>query len=121
MDQPIQKLKCEFIGHVEGVDTSNGYDSKFTLNDDKIEGVKFHSHIGFCVSTKKADLTEMCHTLKIGDKVKVEFYVTGMSGVSKKSGKPYQINKLMVAKMNVLERSTGVQSEMPDDDSEPPF
>lgn len=119
--EQVQKLKGEFTGHVESVDTSNGYDSKFTLNDDNIAGVKFHSHIGFCVSTKKAELTEMCHTLKIGDKVKVDFYVTGMSGVSKKSGKPYQINKLMVVRMDVLERSTGVQTDVPDDDSDTPF
>ena len=108
------------IGHVESVDTSGNYENSFVVTDEKMPDTKFVNHVKFLVSSKK---TELMDKFKIGDKVKVTFYVTGIEGESKKTGKPYQINKLMVSGIEVLESAKvkQTQQESQEDDSDIPF
>ena len=115
-------VKATMIGHVELVDVSGNYENSFIVTDEKMPDTKFVNHVKFLVSSKKTELmdkfkigdkvrvtfyvtgvegeskkTELMDKFKIGDKVKVTFYVTGIAGESQKTGKPYQINKLMVS------------------------
>ena len=108
------------IGHVESVDTSGNYENSFVVTDEKMPDTKFVNHVKFLVSSKK---TELMDTFKVGDKVKVTFYVTGVEGESKKTGKPYQINKLMVGGIEVLESAKvkQTQQDAQEDDSDIPF
>ena len=108
------------IGHVESVDTSGNYENSFIVTDEKMPDTKFVNHVKFLVSSKK---TELMDKFKIGDKVKVTFYVTGIEGESKKTGKHYQINKLMVVGIEVLESAKveQTQQESQEDDSDIPF
>ena len=111
-------VKATMIGHVESVDTSGNYENSFVVTDEKMPDTKF---VNFLVSSKK---TELMDKFKIGDKVKVTFYVTGIAGESQKTGKPYQINKLMVGEIEVLEsaKPTEIQDSQDDtDDSDVPF
>ena len=113
-------VKATMIGHVESVDTSGNYENSFIVTDEKMPDTKFVNHVKFIVSSKK---TELMDKFKIGDKVKVTFYVTGIEGESKKTGKPYQINKLMVVGIEVLESAKVGQprQESQEDDSDIPF
>ena len=113
-------VKATMIGHVESVDTSGNYDNSFVVTDEKMPDTKIVSHVKFLVSSKK---TELMDKFKIGDKVKVTFYVTGISGESQKTGKPYQINKLMVGGIEVLESAKvgRPQQGAQEDDSDIPF
>ena len=109
------------IGHVELVDTSGNYENSFIVTDEKMPDTKFVNHVKFLVSSKK---TELIDKFKIGDKVKVTFYVTGIEGESKKTGKPYQINKLMVSEIVVLESANPIENQNAqesEDDSDIPF
>ena len=108
-------VKATMIGHVESVDTSGNYENSFVVTDEGMPDTKFVSHVKFLVSSKK---TELMDTFKVGDKVKVTFYVTGVEGESKKTGKPYQINKLMVGEIVVLESAQGdkPQQDAPEDE-----
>lgn len=101
-------VKATMVGHVESVDTSGQFDNSFILTDEKMPDTKFVNHVKFLVSSKK---TELMDTFKVGDKVKVTFYVTGIEGESKKTGKPYQMNKLMVGEIVVLESAQGGQPQ----------
>lgn len=103
------------IGHVESVDTSGSYENSFVVTDEKMPDTKFVNHVKFLVSSKK---TELMDTFKVGDKVKVTFYVTGVEGESKKTGKPYQINKLMVGEIEVLESAKPAESQDSQDDTD---
>ena len=108
-------VKATMVGHVESVDTSGNYENSFVVTDEKIPDTKFVNHIKFLVSSKK---TELMDTFKVGDKVKVTFYVTGVKGESKKTGKPYQINKLMVSEIVVLESAKPAESQDSQDDTD---
>ena len=112
-------VKATIIGHVESIDTSGNYENSFVVSfvvtDEKMPGKKFVNHVKFLVSSKK---TELMDTFKVGDKVKVTFYVTGVKGESKKTGKPYQINKLMVSEIVVLESAKPTESQYSQDDTD---
>ena len=114
-------VKATMIGHVESVDTSGNYENSFVVTDEGMPDTKFVNHVNFLVSSKK---TELMDTFKVGDKIKVTFYVTGVEGESKKTGKPYQINKLMVGENEVLESAKPTESQESQDntdDSDIPF
>lgn len=96
------------IGHVESVDTSGNYENSFVVTDEGMPDTKFVNHVKFLVSSKK---TELMDKFKIGDKVKVTFYVTGIAGESQKTGKPYQINKLMVGEIDVIESAKPIENQ----------
>ena len=108
------------IGHVESVDTSGNYENSFIVTDEKMPDTKFVNHVKFLVSSKK---TELMDKFKIGDKVKVTCDVTGIAGESQNTGKPYQINKLMVGEIAVLEpaKVEQTQQDAQEDDSDIPF
>lgn len=108
-------VKATMIGHVESVDTSGNYENSFVVTDEKMPYTKFVNHIKFLVSSKK---TELMDKFKIGDKVKVTFYVTGIAGESQKTGNPYQINKLMVGEIEVLESAKPTESQDSQDDTD---
>ena len=108
-------VKATMVGHVESVDTSGQYDNSFILTDEHLPDTKFVNHVKFLVSSKK---TELMDTFKVGDKVKVTFYVTGVEGESKKTGKPYQINKLMVGEIEVLESAKPTENQDSQDDTD---
>ena len=108
-------VKATMIGHVESVDTSRNYENSFVVTDEKMPDTKFVNHVKFLVSSKK---TELIDKFKIGDKVKVTFYVTGIEGESKKTGKPYQINKLMVSEIVVLESANPIENQNAQDDTD---
>ena len=108
-------VKATMVGHVESVDTSGNYENSFVVTDEKMPDTKFVNHIKFLVSSKK---TELMNKFKIGDKVKVTFYVTGITGESQKTGKHYQINKLMVGEIEVLESAKPTESQDTKDDRE---
>lgn len=101
-------VKATMIGHVESIDTSGNYENSFVVTDEGMPDTKFVNHVKFLVSSKK---TELMDKFKVGDKVKVTFYVTGIAGESQKTGKPYQINKLMVSEIVVLESAQGGQPQ----------
>ena len=109
------------IGHVESVDTSGNYENSFVVTDEGMPDTKFVNHVKFLVSSKK---TELMDKFKIGDKVKVTFYVTGITGESQKTGKHYQINKLMVGEIDVIEPAKPIENQNAqesEDDSDVPF
>ena len=109
------------IGHVESVDTSGNYENSFVVTDEKIPDTKFVNHIKFLVSSKK---TELMNKFKVNDKVKVTFYITGIVGESQKTGKHYQINKLMVGDIEVIESAKPIENQNAqgsEDDSDVPF
>ena len=109
------------IGHVESVDTSGNYENSFVVTDEGMPDTKFVNHVKFLVSSKK---TELMDKFKIGDKVKVTFYVTGITGESQKTGKHYQINKLMVGEVDVIEPAKPIENQNAqesEDDSDIPF
>ena len=108
-------VKATMIGHVELVDVSGNYENSFIVTDEKMPDTKFVNHVKFLVSSKK---TELMDKFKIGDKVKVTFYVTGIEGESKKTGKPYQINKLMVSEIVVLESANPIENQDAQDDTD---
>ena len=113
-------IKATMIGHVESIDTSGNYENALVVTDERIPETKFPNHIKFLVSSKK---TELIDKIDVDDKIKVTFYVTGIAGESKKTGNPYQINKLMVSDIEVIEKSNKPkdgQSEVIDD-SDIPF
>ena len=113
-------VKATMVGHVESVDTSGNYENSFVVTDEKMPDTKIVNHVKFLVSSKK---TELMDKFKVGDKVEVTFYVTGIEGESKKTGKPYQINKLLVGEIEVLESAKveQTQQESQEDDSDIPF
>lgn len=106
-------VKAEMVGHVESIDTTGSFDNSFVLTDEKLPDTKFVNHVKFIVSSKK---TQLIDTIKVGDKVKVTFFVTGIEGESKKTGKPYQINKLMVGDIAVLESTSSNNEEQAEND-----
>ena len=114
-------VKAKMRGHVEEIDTSGNYENAFVLTDEQQKDTKYVSHVKFLVSSKK---TELMDKIAIGDEIEVTFCVTGLKGESKKTGKPYQINKLMVCEINIVNKankSNDGQSEVVDAPDDVPF
>ena len=114
-------VKATMIGHVESVDTSGNYENSFVVTDEKMPDTKYVNHVKFIVSSKK---TELMDQIAVGDEIEVTFYVTGIKGESKKTGKPYQINKLMVGEITVIKKADKPKESQPevvDDPDDVPF
>lgn len=114
-------VKAKMRGHVEEIDTSGNYDNSFVLTDEQQKDTKYVNHVKFTVSSKK---TELMDQISVGDEIEVTFYVTGMKGESKKTGKPYQINKLMVGEITVIKKADKPKESQPevvDDPDNVPF
>ena len=114
-------VKATMIGHVESVDTSGNYENSFVVTDEKMPDTKYVNHVKFIVSSKK---TELMDQIAVGDEIEVTFYVTGIKGESKKTGKPYQINKFMVGEITVIKKADKPKESQPevvDDPDDVPF
>ena len=115
-------MKYEFTGWVEKVFPAGKYDREIIVRDKQSTTEEHISFITFNVRSKNDAEVE---NLQIDTKVKIEFFLNGVMGVSKVSNKPYHINKLTLNKIEVLESAAIVeetQSEEPAaDDSSLPF
>ena len=113
-------MKYEFTGWVEKVFPAGKYDREIIVRDKQSTTEEHISFITFNVRSKNDVEVE---NLQPDTKVKIEFFLNGVMGVSKVSNKPYHINKLTLNKIEVLEVPTStVPSPAPapnDDVGEP--
>ena len=115
-------MKYEFTGWVEKVFPAGKYDREIIVRDKRSTTEEHISFITFNVRSKNDAEVE---NLQPDTKVKIEFFLNGIMGVSKVSNKPYHINKLTLNKIEVLE-SASIEEEPPaeepaSDDSSLPF
>lgn len=106
--------------YIDSIEEAGQYGQKFVTRnykDDPSE-VKYPCFIGMEVSSKKL---EQLMGIGVGDKVEIEFVITGRKGVAKTTGKPYQMNKLMATKITLVEKSEVVETVSADDDDSLPF
>ena len=115
-------MKYEFTGWVEKVFPAGKYDREIIVRDKQSTTEEHISFITFNIRSKNDVEVE---NLQPDTKVKIEFFLNGVMGVSKATNKPYHINKLTLNKIEVLESAAIVeepQSEAPAaDDSSLPF
>ena len=115
-------MKYEFTGWVEKVFPAGKYDREIIVRDKQSTTEEHISFITFNVRSKNDVEVE---NLQTDTKVKIEFFLNGVMGVSKVSNKPYHINKLTLNKIEILESAAIVeetQSKEPAaDDSSLPF
>lgn len=122
----------QFTGYVRKILPPSEYGAEFVVANYKSETVKenMRANKKFPVALKiKANIkngaSKQLESISEGDKVIVEFYLGGIEGVSKSTGKYYAINELMLAKqkgITVLERAEREEpqtEESPDDDDIP--
>lgn len=92
--------KFEFSGFVEKVGEEDDYGREVILRDAKNpDEDKNPQFITFKLSSKNAGLFD---GIGRDSEVKVEFYLNGIMGVSKKTNRPYNINKLNISKVEVV-------------------
>lgn len=123
----MQSMK--FIGWVEKILDPDQYNREFVVRDYKDDNdpnkPKYPNSFTFRASVKNGSALQL-DSIGEGDKVQVEFFLTGKSGVSK-AGKYYHINSLCIAKENgvvVLEKNTSPvahEEPEPEDNSDLPF
>lgn len=115
----------KFIGWVEKILESDGYNKEFVVRDFKDDEdpgkPQFPTMLTFRASVKNGSSLQL-DAINEGDKVQVEFFITGKSGISK-AGKYYHINSLVIAKSNgvtVIEKAavpTPAEAAIADDDT----
>ena len=115
-------MKYEFTGWIEKVFPAGKYDREIIVRDKRSTTEEHISFITFNVRSKNDAEVE---NLQPDTKVKIEFFLNGIMGVSKATNKPYHINKLTLNKIEVLE-SASIEEEPPAeepaaDDSSLPF
>lgn len=107
-------MKIKFTGWVEKVGELGSYDRELIVREkDTVAEGEYNNYITFTVKAKNDDKVA---TLAKNAKVEVDFFLTGMMGVSKKTNKPYNINRLILADVRVLEEA---RSDEPEDESVP--
>ena len=109
-------MKYEFTGWVEKVFPAGKYDREIIVRDKRSTTEEHISFITFNVRSKNDAEVE---NLQTDTKVKIEFFLNGVMGVSKVSNKPYHINKLTLNKIEVLEAPTSADpyhAPVPNDD-----
>lgn len=104
-----------FTGYVEYIGEVGEYDQQIAVrnyrDDEEAETMKQNKMITTCLmftASVKNGANAQLEGLHVGDKIIVEYYLHGISGVSKKSSKYYCINKLNIAKSNgikIVERA----------------
>lgn len=114
----------KFIGWVEKLIDSDGYSREFVVRDYKDDNdpgkPQYPTTLTFRASVKNGSALQL-DAIHEGDKVQVEFFITGKSGMSK-AGKYYHINSLVIAKNNgvvVIEKApvqTPAQAAIADED-----
>ena len=102
-------MKYEFTGWIEKVFPAGKSDREIIVRDKRRTTEEQISIITFNVrSTNDAEV----ENLQPDTKVKIEFFLNGVMGVSKVSNKPYHINKLTLNKIEVLENAA-IEKEPP--------
>ena len=96
-------MKYEFTGWVEKVFPAGKYDREIIVRDKRSTTEEHISFITFNVRSKNDAEVE---NLQPDTKVKIEFFLNGVMGVSKATNKPYHINKLTLNKIEILEAPT---------------
>jgi len=92
--------KFEFSGFVEKVGEEDKYGREVILRDAKDPAAdKNPQFITFKLSAKNVGLFD---GIGKDSEVKVEFYLNGVMGVSQKTNRPYNINKLNISKVEVV-------------------
>lgn len=105
-------MKIKFTGWVEKVGEFGSYDRELIVREkDTIADGEYNNYITFTVKAKNDDKVA---TLAKNAKVEVDFFLTGMMGVSKKTNRPYNINRLILADVRVLEEA---RSDEPENES----
>lgn len=125
--------KQTFTGWVEHIFEPTQYDKQIVVrnykDDDAKEAMKedkkdFPTVLCFKANIKNGAANQLDDILE-GDKVEITFMLSGMSGVSKKTGNYYCINSLMILKQNgvkILEKVAGERHETASiDDDDIPF
>lgn len=102
-------MKYEFTGWIEKVFPAGKYDREIIVRDKQSTTEEHISFITFNVRSKNDAEVE---NLQTDTKVKIEFFLNGVMGVSKASNKSYHINKLTLNKIEVLE-SAAIKEEPP--------
>lgn len=96
-------MKIKFTGWVEKVGELGSYDRELIVREkDTVADGEYNNYITFTVRAKNDDKVA---TLAKNTKVEVDFFLSGMMGVSKKTNKPYNINRLVLADVKVLEEA----------------
>ena len=105
---------------VQRVFPAGKYDREIIVRDKQSTTEEHISFITFNVRSKNDVEVE---NLQTDTKVKIEFFLNGVMGVSKVSNKPYHINKLTLNKIEVLEAPTSAipsPAPAPNDDAGEP-
>lgn len=102
-------MKIKFTGWVEKVGELGSYDRELIVREkDTVADGEYNNYITFTVRAKNDDKVA---TLVKDTKVEVDFFLSGMMGVSKKTNKPYNINRLVLADVKVLEEAKRDEAE----------
>ena len=107
----------EFSGWVHSIDRQSwGIEVEVRADADETD-VKFPQHILLTASKKKSDLVP--DNLDVNDRVTVTFIPVLNKGVSQKTKRVFAINKMMIAKFDVVEkvRGGGEQTSREDEDT----
>jgi len=108
-------MKIKFTGWVEKVGELGSYDRELIVREkDTVAEGEYNNYITFTVRAKNDDKVA---TLAKNAKVEVDFFLTGMMGVSKKTNKPYNINRLVLADVRVLQEAPSYSDEEPSSDT----
>lgn len=117
---------ASFTGYIEYIGEAGDFDQQISVrnyrDDAEAEKMKQDKQVFPVCLMFTANVKNGCNAqlegLHVGDKIVVEYYLHGVSGVSKKSNKYYCINKLNIAKtkgITVIERAK-VDEEQPSPD-----
>lgn len=109
----------EFSGWVHSIDRQSwGVEVEVRAEADETD-VKFPQHILLTASKKKSDLVP--DDLDVNDRVTVTFIPILNKGVSQKTKRVFAINKMMIAKFDVVEKARGGGEPTTQDDDDVPF
>lgn len=109
----------EFSGWVHSIDRQSwGVEVEVRAEADETD-VRFPQHILLTASKKKSDLVP--DDLDVNDRVTVTFIPILNKGVSQKTKRVFAINKMMIAKFDVVEKARGGSEPSTQDDDDVPF
>ena len=109
----------EFSGWVHSIDRQSwGVEVEVRAEADETD-VKFPQHILLTAFKKKSDLVP--DDLDVNDRVTVTFIPILNKGVSQKTKRVFAINKMMIAKFDVVEKANGGGEPSTQDDDDVPF
>lgn len=95
-------MKYKFTGWVEKIGELGKYDREIIIREKEERNADYQNYITFTVKAKMDDKVE---GLAPNTKVEIEFFLNGIMGVSKTTNKPYNINRLTLAGITVLDAS----------------